>query len=83
MLIRNLIMAIILALLYLAYLKGLTIFAKKISPEKQAFLVGTQVIKTIFFGLVLNVLLSLIGLMSFNFADIFISITLIILFQTL
>lgn len=83
MFIRNLIMAIILALFYLSYFKALADFAKKLIPEKQGLLVTVQIIKTIFFGMALNVLLTLLGITSFNFTDIFICISLVILFQSL
>lgn len=83
MFLRNLIMAIVLALFYLSFMKCLATIGKSI-PDKSKFKVlSTIVVKYIFFGIVLNILLTLLGLTEFTFADIFICITLVIFLQSL
>lgn len=81
--IRNFIMAIVLALFFLAYLKALADNAKKLMPEKQGLLITSQIIKHIFYGIVLCVLLTLLGITAFTFSDIFICVSLVILIQTI
>lgn len=81
--ISNFIMAIILALFFLVYLKALADIAKKLTPEKQGLLVTSQIIKHIFYGIVLCVLLTLLGITTFTFSDIFICVCLVILIQTI
>lgn len=79
----NFIMAIVLALFYLSFLKGLAAIGKSIPDETKVKVLTTIVVKYIFFGIVLNILLTLLGLTTFTFADIFICITLVIFLQTL
>lgn len=74
-------MAIILAVFFLVYLKTLADIAKKLIPDKQGLLVTSQIIKHIFYGTVLCVLLTLLGITTFTFSDIFICVCLIILIQ--
>lgn len=81
--VRNFIMEIILALFFLAYLKTLADIAKKLMPEKQGLLITSQIIKHIFYGIVLCVLLTLLGITTFCFSNIFISVSLVILIQTI
>lgn len=81
--ISNFVMAIILALFYLIYLKTLVEIAQKLSPDKQGILVISQIIKHIFCGIVLCVLLTLLGITTFCFSDIFICVSLVILIQTI
>ena len=81
--ISNFIMAIILALFFLIYLKTLAYITKKLIPEKQGILVTSQLIKHIFYGIVLCVLLTLLGITTFTFSDIFICVCLVILIQTI
>lgn len=82
MFLRNIAMAIILALFYCCYLGSLANAAKKVtSPEKQGGVIMIQIIKVIFYGVTLNTLLTLLGVTSFCFTDIFISTSLIILLQ--
>ena len=83
MLLRNIIMAIILALFYLSFMKGLAKIADTLPDERKAIVLSTIVIKYIFFGIVLNVLLTLLGLTEFCFADCFICTSLLIFLQTL
>ena len=81
--ISNFIMAVLISLFYLCYFKTLADAAKTLAPEKQGRLIAIMVIKHIFLGITLNILLVLFGLMHFTFNDIFICVSLIILFQSL
>ena len=76
-------MAIILALFFLVYLKALADIAKKLLPDRQGLLVTLQLIKHIFYGMVLCVLLTLLGITTFTFSDIFICVCIIILLQVI
>lgn len=76
-------MAIILAVFFLIYLKTLADIAKKLIPDRQGLLVTSQIIKHIFYGMVLCVLLTLLGITTFTFSDIFICVCLVILIQTI
>lgn len=81
--ISNFIMAVLIALFYLCYFKSLADAAKALAPDKQGKLIAIMVLKHIFLGVTLNILLVLLGLMHFTFNDIFICVSLIILFQSL
>lgn len=81
--ISNFIMAIILAVFFLVYLKTLADIAKKLIPDRQGLLVTSQIIKHIFYGIVLCVLFTLLGITNFTFSDIFICVCLVILIQTI
>lgn len=83
MFLRELIMAIILALFFLSFLYGLSKMAKTLSENRQGIIMATVIVKYIFFGLVLNVLLTLLGLTQFNLSDIFLCICLVIFKETL
>ena len=83
MLLRNIVMAIILALFYLNFMKGLAEIGKTLPDERKAIVLSTIVTKYIFFGIVLNVLLTLLGITQFNFTDGFICTTIVIFLQTL
>ena len=83
MFLRNLIMAIMLALFYLNFMKGLAEIAKTVPDERKPLVLSTIVAKCIFFGVVLNVLLTLLGITQFNFTDGFICTTIVIFLQTL
>ena len=83
MFLRNIVMAIILALFYLSFMKGLAEIGKTLPDERKAYVLGTIVVKYIFFGIVLNVLLTLLGITEFNFTDGFICTTIVIFIQTL
>lgn len=83
MFLRELIMAIILALFFLSFLYGLSKMAKTLSENRQGIIIATVIVKYIFFGLVLNVLLTLLGLTQFNLSDIFLCICLVIFKETL
>lgn len=83
MFLRNAIMAIILAIFFLSFLKSLANIAKQLNPEKQGILVTAEIVKVIFFGSVLDVLLTLLGITSFNFTDIFICVCLVIFYRML
>ena len=78
MFLRNLVMAIILALFFMCYLKALAEAAKEVNPNKQATLVISDIIKKVFLGSTLNVLLSLTGVLTFTPSNIFICTTMII-----
>ena len=82
MFLQNLLMAIILALFFLSFLHGLSKISKTISEKRQGIIAATVIVKYIFFGLVLNVLLTLLGLTEFNFSDIFLCICLVIFKET-
>lgn len=83
MFLRNIVMAIILALFYLSFMKGLAEIGKTLPDERKAYVLGTIVVKYIFFGIVLNVLLTLLGITEFNFTDGFICTSVVIFLQTL
>lgn len=83
MFLRNLIMAIILALFYLNFMKGLAEIGKSLPDNRRFLVITTIVVKYIFFGIVLNVLLTLLGLTQFNFTDSFICTAIVIFLQTL
>lgn len=72
-----------LALFYLNFMKGLAEIGKTLPDERKALVLSTIVIKYIFFGVVLNVLLTLLGITEFNFTDGFICTTIVIFLQTL
>ena len=80
---RNFIMAIILALFYLNYFKSVADIAKKLVPDKQGIFTATMIIKHIFYGMVLCVLLTLLGITTFTFGDIFICVSIIVLLQVI
>lgn len=77
------IMAIILAQFFLVYLKTLVDIAKKLMPDKQGIFVAAMIIKHIFYGMVLCVLLTLLGITSFCFSDVFICVCIVILSQVI
>ena len=81
--ILNYVMSIILALFYLSFMKGLAGIGKSLPDNRRFLVITTIVVKYIFFGIVLNVLLTLLGITQFNFADSFICISLVIFSQTL
>ena len=83
MFLRELIMAIILALFFLSFLYGLSKMSKTLSENHQGIIMATVIVKYIFFGIVLNVLLTLLGLTQFNLSDIFLCICLVIFKETL
>lgn len=80
--IRNFIMAVLVALFYLCYFKSIADVVNKINPKHKEFEISVIILKHIFLGITLNILLTLLGLMSFTFGDIFICISLVILFQS-
>lgn len=83
MFLRNLIMAIVLALFYLSFMKCLAEIGKTLPDKRRAIVLSTIVIKYIFFGIVLDVILTLLGITQFNFTDGFICTTIVIFLQTL
>lgn len=86
MLLRNIIMAIFLAFLYLKFFKIVADainVTKAIHGDKPAIAgaVSTHCIaRVIFYGIILNVLLTLFGLTKFNFSDIILCITFIVFY---
>ena len=83
---KNFIMAIILALFYLKFLKGVAKATKdleKTNPTAALLFPLIYVIMVAFNGLVLNVLLTLLHITSFTFSDIFLCITACAFIETL
>jgi hypothetical protein len=74
-------MALVMALFYLNYFKSIATITKELPPDKQAIFTITMIVKHIFYGMVLCVLLTLLGITSFTFGDIFICVSIIILLQ--
>jgi hypothetical protein len=86
MLFKNLIMAIVLALFYLKFFKGIAKVTKdleKTNPTAALIFPLIYVIMVAFNGLVLNVLLTLLHITSFTFSDIFLCITASAFIETL
>lgn len=77
------IMALVMALFYLNYFKSIADISKKLVPDKQGIFTATMIIKHIFYGMVLCVLLTLLGITSFTFGDIFICVSIIVLLQVI
>lgn len=75
------VMALVMAMFYLNYFKSIADITKKLAPEKQAIFPATMIIKHIFYGMVLCVLLTLLGITSFTFGDVFICISIVIFSQ--
>ena len=82
MFLRNIIMAIVLALFFLCYLSALAKAGKEVTEDKQGVLILTDLIKKIFLGSVLCTILTLLGLTSFCFGDTFICICIVIFLDT-
>lgn len=86
MFIRNLIMAIILALFYLRFFKGIAAHSKnleKLNPIAARLFPLIYIFLVSFNGLVLNVLLTLAHLTTFTFSDIFLCITVSAFYESL
>lgn len=86
MLFRNIIMAIVLALFYLKFFKGIAKASKnleKTNPLAAVIFPSIYVILVSFNGLVLDVLLTLFHITSFTFSDIFLCITAMAFIETL
>lgn len=86
MLFKNIIMAIILALFYLRFFKGIAKVSKdleKSNPKASAIFPLIYIITVSFNGLVLNVLLNLAHIASFTFGDIFLCITASAFYETI
>lgn len=77
------IMALVMAQFYLYYFKSIADITKELSPDKQGIFVVTMIIKHIFYGMVLCTILTLLGITSFTFGDIFICVSIIILLQVI
>lgn len=83
---KNFIMAIILALFYLKFFKGVAKATKdleKINPKAALLFPLIYNILVAFNGLVLNVLLTLLHITSFTCSDIFLCITACAFIETL
>ena len=86
MLFRNIIMAIVLALFYLKFFKGVAKVTKdleKTNPIAATLFSLIYVSMVAFNGLVLNVLLTLLHITSFACSDIFLCITACAFIETL
>ena len=83
MFLRNLVMAIILALLYLVFFYTLSTAAKTILKDsyKYKLFIAMEITKTVFWGLCLCTILTLFHLTNFTFSDIFLCISFIILYR--
>lgn len=83
MFLRNFVMAIILALLYLVFFYTLSTAAKTILKDsyKYKLFLAMEIIKTVFWGLCLCTLLTLLHLTNFTLSDIFLCISFIILYR--
>ena len=77
------IMALVMALFYLNYFKSIADISKKLTPDKQGIFTASMVIKHLFYGMVLCVLLTLLGITSFTFGDVFICVTIVVLIQVI
>ena len=77
------IMALVMALFYLNYFKSIADISKKLTPDKQGIFTASMVIKHLFYGMVLCVLLTLLGITSFTFGDVFICVSIVILLQVI
>lgn len=86
MLFKNIIMAIVLALFYLKFFKGIAKASKnleKTNPKAALLYPLIYVILVAFNGIVLNVLLTLLHITSFTFSDIFLCMTACAFIETL
>ena len=83
MFLRNLVMAIILALLYLVFFYTLSTAAKTILKDsyKYKLFITMEITKTVFWGLCLCTILTLLHLTNFTLSDIFLCISFIILYR--
>lgn len=77
------IMALVMALFYLNYFKSIAELSSKLSPDKQGVFVATMIVKHLFYGMTLCTILTLLGITSFTFGDIFVCVTIIILIQVI
>lgn len=83
---KNFIMAIVLALFYLKFLKGIAKASKnleKTNPTAALIYPLIYIVLIAFNGLVLNVLLTLLHITSFTCSDIFLCITACAFIETL
>ena len=77
------IMALVMAMFYLNYFKSIADISNTLAPEKQGIFTATMIIKHIFYGMVLCVLLTLLGITTFTFGDVFICVSIVILSQVI
>lgn len=77
------IMALVMALFYLNYFKSIADLSKTLTPDKQGIFITTMVVKHLFYGTTLCTILTLLGITSFTFGDIFICVSIIILLQVI
>lgn len=84
MFLRNLIMAIVLALFYLKVFKNIALTVRKLEKENELMAQTYPIVYIsllIFYGLVLNVLLTVAHVTEFKFGDIFLCITAVAFYE--